>query len=820
MKIYWIGILLFLGVSLAAQQKDDLKLWYKNPAGAVWENALPIGNGFQGAIVYGNIEKEIFQLNEATVWSGSPNRNDNPDAKHALGEIRKLIFQGEYKKAEKRINESIITKKSHGQMFQPVGNLELSFSDQHNFSNYYRELDIENAVAKTTYKVNGITYAREAFTSFPDRVLVIKLSADKPGKVSFTAAFTSEHKKQEISVNGNNELLLSGTTSDHEGIEGKVKFNALTKFKVKGGRVNTAGNSIEINGADSVVIYVSIATNFINYNDISGSEKELAKSFLDKAFDKNYDKMKQAHIAQYQEYFKRVTLDLGTSTASKVPTDERLSNFRNVSDPSFVTLYYQYGRYLLISSSQPGGQPANLQGIWNAGMKPAWDSKYTININTEMNYWPAEKTNLSEMHEPLLKMIQELAQTGKETAKIMYGARGWMAHHNTDIWRINGAVDGATWGVWNAGGGWLSQHLWEHYLYTGDRAYLESVYETLKGAADFYADFLVKDPANGWLVVVPGNSPENAPAAHQGSAVTAGSTMDNQIVFDVFSSVIKASEVLGKNKQYTDSLKTLRDMLPPMQIGKNNQLQEWLDDVDDPKDNHRHISHLYGLYPSNQISAYRTPELFAAARNTLLQRGDISTGWSMGWKVNWWAKMQDGNHAYSLIQNQLTPLGVNKDGGGTYNNLFDAHPPFQIDGNFGCTSGITEMLMQSSDDAIHLLPALPDALKEYGEIMGLKAHGGFEIKDLKWKDGKLIALTIQSNLGGNLRLRTSNEIKLKNNKELKIAAGKNPNVFYQTEEVKKALIAATATIKPLDINSTYLYDIETEKGKTYSFVIK
>ena len=820
MKIYWIGIVLFFGVSLSAQETNDLKLWYTNPAGTVWENALPLGNGFQGAMVYGNVEKEIFQLNEATVWSGSPNRNDNPNAKQALGEIRNLIFQGEYKKAEKLINENIITKKSHGQMFQPVGNLELSFSDQQNFTNYYRELDIEKAVTKTRYKIGDVTYAREAFTSFTDRVLVIKLSADKPGKLSFTAAFTSQHKKQEITINGTNELSLSGTTSDHEGVEGKVRFNALAKLKVKGGHVKTTGNSIQIEGADSVLIYVSIATNFINYNDISGKENQLAKSYLDKAFAKDYDKMKEAHVAQYQKYFKRVALDLGTTSASKFPTDERLSNFRNVSDPSFVTLYYQYGRYLLISSSQPGGQPANLQGIWNAGMKPAWDSKYTININTEMNYWPAEKTNLSEMHEPLLKMIQELGQTGQETAKVMYGARGWMAHHNTDIWRINGAVDGATWGVWNAGGGWLSQHLWEHYLYTGDKKYLESVYETLKGAADFYADFLVKDPANGWLVVAPGNSPENSPAAHQGSAVTAGSTMDNQIVFDVFSSVIKASEVLGKNKQYTDSLKTLRSLLPPMQIGKHNQLQEWLDDVDDPKDNHRHISHLYGLYPSNQISAYRTPELFAAAKNTLLQRGDISTGWSMGWKVNWWAKMQDGNHAYSLIQNQLTPLGVNKDGGGTYNNLFDAHPPFQIDGNFGCTSGITEMLMQSSDDAIHLLPALPDALKNYGEISGLKAHGGFEIKDLKWKDGKLIAFIVQSNIGGNLRLRTPNEIKLKNNKELKIAAGKNPNVFYQTEEVKKPVIAAAATIKPLNINSTYLYDIETEKGKSYSFIIK
>ncbi|MDR7211740.1 glycoside hydrolase family 95 protein [Flavobacterium piscis] len=811
MKIYLINILLFFGFALSAQQTDDLKLWYKSGAGTVWENALPIGNGFQGAMVYGNVEKEIFQLNEATVWSGSPNRNDNPNAKQSLDEIRKLLFQKEYKKAEKLINENIITKKSHGQMFQPVGNLELSFSDQQAFKDYYRELDIEKAVTKTTYKVNGITYTREAFTSFPDRVLAIKISADKPGKLSFTAAFTSEHKKQDISVNGNNELSLSGTTSDHEGVEGKVKFNALAKFKVKGGRINAIGNSIKIEGADSVLIYVSIATNFINYNDISGNETVLAKSFLDNAFDKSYDQMKKNHIAYYQKYFKRVQLDLGTTAASKLPTDERLANFRNVSDPSFVSLYYQYGRYLLISSSQPGGQPANLQGIWNHSMSPAWDSKYTININTEMNYWPAEKTNLSEMHQPLLKMVQELAQTGKETASVMYGARGWMAHHNTDIWRINGAVDGATWGVWNAGGGWLSQHLWEHYLYTGDKEYLESVYEVLKGAADFYADFLVKDPTNGWLVVAPGNSPENSPAAHQGSAMTAGSTMDNQIVFDVFSSVIKASEVLGKNKQYADSLRNLRNMLPPMQIGKHNQLQEWLDDVDDPKDNHRHISHLYGLYPSNQISAYRTPELFAAARNTLLQRGDISTGWSMGWKVNWWAKMQDGNHAFKLIKDQLTPVGVNE-GGGTYNNLFDAHPPFQIDGNFGCTSGITEMFVQSSDEAIHILPALPDQWTS-GRVTGLKTRGGFEIVDLVWENSKLKKLVVKSQLGGNLRLRIASNAKLNSKIQLERAVGKNSNPFFATEEVSQPVISNLSSIKGSDLIPTTLYDVQTRTGQ-------
>ncbi|MFB9110339.1 glycoside hydrolase N-terminal domain-containing protein [Flavobacterium gyeonganense] len=819
MKRFLIHFLFFLVISSFAQEKSALKLWYDNPSGKLWENALPIGNGFQAAMVYGNVEKEIFQLNEVTVWTGSPNRNDNPNAKAALNDIRNLIFQGEYQKAEKLINENIITKKSHGQMFQPVGNLEISFSDQEHYTDYYRELDIEKAVTKTTYKINGVTYTREAFTSFPDRVLVIKLSADMPGKLSLNAGFTSQHKKQKIETDVNNMLSLSGTTSDHEGVEGKVRFNALARFKTEGGTIKSEGNSIKIDKADSVVIYVSIATNFINYNDLSGSESKLAKSFLDKAFKKDFEKMRKAHIASYQKFFNRVHIDLGTTNAAKLPTDQRLANFRNVFDPSLVTLYYQYGRYLLISSSQPGGQPANLQGIWNHSMRPAWDSKYTININTEMNYWPAEKTNLSEMHQPLLKMIKEMAETGKETAKVMYGARGWVAHHNTDIWRTNGAVDGATWGVWNAGGGWLSQHIWEHYLYTGDKKYLESAYDIIKGAAAFYSDFLVKHPKNGWLVVVPGNSPENAPKAHQGSAVTAGSTMDNQIVFDVFSTAIKASEILGKDKEFADSLKTLQKMLPPMQIGKHNQLQEWLDDVDDPKDNHRHISHLYGLYPSNQISAYQTPELFAAAKNTLLQRGDVSTGWSMGWKVNWWAKMQDGNHAYKLIQNQLTPLGVNE-GGGTYNNLFDAHPPFQIDGNFGCTSGITEMLMQSSDGAIHLLPALPDALSEYGEISGLKARGGFEIKDMKWKQGKLVALSIQSNLGGNLRLRIPNEITLKDNKNLKNALGVNPNVFYQLDEIQKPIISDESNIKALDVKASYLYDLMTIKGKVYTFLIK
>jgi alpha-L-fucosidase 2 len=809
----------YIPVSFFGQYSNNLKLWYDEPSGPVWENALPLGNGCLGAMVYGNVSTEIFQLNEHTVWSGGPNRNDNPNALEYLPKIRELIFNGEYKAAEQLANDKIITKKSHGQMFQPVGNLELYFPGHTEYQDYFRELDISNAVSKTSYKVNGTTYTREAFVSLTDRLLIIHLTADKLGQISFTANFTTPHTDSKINTNEENQISLWGRTSDHESVEGKVEFNALMGLKTKNGKTTQTTTSITVEDADEAVLMVSIASNFNSYQDLSGDEMQRTKGFLDAGFDKDYTLLKSEHIKKYQELFNRVILDFGETEASKMPTDERLANFRNTQDPSFVALYFQYGRYLLISSSQPGSQPANLQGIWNHRMKPAWDSKYTININAEMNYWPAERTNLSELHEPFLKMVQELSITGKETAKTMYGARGWMAHHNTDIWRITGPIDGAFWGIWNGGGAWTSQHLWEHYLYTGDTTFLKSVFPALKGAAEFYADFLVEHPNYPYLVVAPGNSPENATEAHQGSSITAGSTMDNQLVFDVFNTYIQASEVLEKESAFIDSLKILRTKLPPMQIGKHNQLQEWLDDVDSPEDHHRHISHLYGLFPSNQISPYRTPKLFAAARNTLLQRGDISTGWSMGWKVNWWAKMQDGNHAFKLIKDQLTPVGINQGGGGTYNNLFDAHPPFQIDGNFGCTSGIAEMMLQSSDGSVHLLPAIPDALNT-GYVGGLRARGGFEVVALEWRNKKLLAATIKSNLGGNLRLRVPNEIELVGIGIFKEAKGDNPNKFFKMEETMEPIISEEAFIQELTLPKSLLYDIITEKGKVYSFRLK
>ena len=802
-----------LGIfSITATAQNDLKLWYDKPA-SIWNEALPLGNGRLGAMVFGDPAVERLQLNEETIWAGSPNSNAHTKSIEALPKVRQLIFEGKFDEAQDLATKDIMSQTNDGMPYQTFGSVYISFNGHQKYTDYYRDLDISNATAKVKYKVNGVEFTREILTAFSDQVIVVKLSASQPGQITCNVFMNSPIDKTVTSTEGN-QIILSGTGTNFENVKGKVKFQGRLTAKNKGGEIDASNGVLSINKADEVILYISIATNFKNYKDISGDEIAKSKDYLAKAEIKDFENIKKAHVDYYQKFFNRVALDLGSNELVKKPTNERIRDFSKQFDPQLASLYFQFGRYLLISSSQPGGQPANLQGIWNDMVTPPWDSKYTTNINAEMNYWPAQVTNLQEMHEPFVQMAKELAITGAETARMMYNASGWVLHHNTDIWRVTAPVDSAASGMWPTGGAWVCQDLWERYLYTGDKKYLAEIYPIMKGAADFFLDFMIVDPNTGYLVVVPSSSPENTHAGGTGkSTIASGTTMDNQLIFDLFTHVIEASALVSPDAVYAKKVSEALAKMPQMKIGKHSQLQEWQDDWDNPKDNHRHVSHLYGLYPSNQISPIKTPELFEAAKQSLIYRTDESTGWSMGWKVNLWARLLDGNHAYKLIQDQLHLVTADqRKGGGTYPNMLDAHQPFQIDGNFGCTAGFAEMLMQSQEDAIQLLPALPTVWKD-GSIKGLVARGGFVI-DMTWKNNKVSELKIYSKIGGNCRLKVENTLK---GSSLKKAKGKNTNPLFYDVEVKKPIISNEAKLEKVKLPNYNIYDVNMKAGQTYVF---
>ncbi len=690
------------------------RLWYEQPA-QKWVEALPVGNGRLGAMVFGGVPTERIQFNEDTLWTGKPHRYHRPGAVEVLPELRRLLTEGKQSEAERLAMERFMSDPLRQKAYQPFGDLWLEFDGHDRPTDYRRSLDLDAGEARVEYRVGDVTYTRQLLASYPAQVIALKLAADRPGRLSFRAQLTSPHAASKTHVVEKNQLAVSGQVE-----EDGLRFEARLQIRVQDGRVAFDDATAKIDGATEAVLIIAAHTSFKNFQDISADPAERCRKTLEAIAGSDFEAIRSAHQVDHRRLFRRVAIDLGSSPAAALPTDRRIKAQAEADDPPLAALYLQFARYLLIASSRPGSQPANLQGIWNESLKPPWDSKWTVNINTEMNYWPAETTNLAECHEPLFDLIEDCVVTGRETAAAHYGARGWVLHHNTDLWRGTAPINNSNHGIWVTGGAWLALHMWEHYQFGGDRQFLtRRAYPVMKEASLFFTDFLVEDPATGWLISTPSNSPE------QGGLV-AGPTMDHQIIRTLFGATAAAAETLGIDAEFAARLNTLKGKIAPNQIGRHGQLQEWLEDKDNPKNQHRHVSHLWALFPGCEITP-ETPELYRAARQSLVFRGDGGTGWSKAWKVNLWAHLREGDRAHAMLSDLIAKS--------TLPNMFDTCPPFQIDGNFGGASGIVEMLLQSRPDRVELLPALPKAWPS-GRVSGLRARGGFEV-EIAWQKGAL-----------------------------------------------------------------------------------